>query len=175
MKKKTYLYTLLILLVVTFWQCKPTKTVTSNEDDNPTFFADEGCPDLILTKLQIVERNKKELIVNYTIQNTGDASVSVLGANERKKGDNLAIKMYFSSDAQLQRGDVLIGGDYLDNDALKNTDGRLRAGKTYKGQIKVPLKKQTSFTPYLILDVDAWQTVIECDETNNQTAIETTE
>ena len=80
--------------------------------------------------------------------------------------------MFYSRDNELQRGDVLIGGVYIENEALEEANGKLGAGETYQGTIKVSTKNKTSFTPYLILDVDAWETVLECNETNNQSFIE---
>lgn len=168
--KTIQLLGILFVLSTVFIQCKPTASIAT--DKEPTFFADEGCPDLHILELKEIERKKSDIYIEYTLINKGDAPVSLIGLKPKKKKDNLAIKMYFSSDNKLQPGDVLVGGVYLENDAMKENNGILAPGKTYKGTIKLSLKKQTSFTPFIILDVDAWQTIIECDETNNENAFE---
>lgn len=161
---------LLLSLSILFTQCTPSASIVT--DKEPTFFADEGCPDLHILELKEIERKKSDIYIEYTLINKGDAAVSLIGLKPKKKKDNLAIKMYFSSDNKLQPGDVLVGGVYLDNKAMAENNGKLEPGKTYKGTIKVSLKKQTSFTPFIVFDVDAWQTITECDETNNENAFE---
>ncbi|MGB0864603.1 MAG: hypothetical protein ACPG19_09805 [Saprospiraceae bacterium] len=170
-KTKIFQTLTLLLLVLVFSQCTPAAKVSSNTNEDPVFFADEGCPDLILEELKVVKKKKSEVTISYKITNKGDAPFSLLGKDKKKKKDNIAIKMYFSSNETLENGDILLGGIYIDNDANKEQEGKLAPGKSYEGTLKVSVKNQTSFTPFLILDVDAWQFIIECDETNNQAAI----
>jgi hypothetical protein len=171
--KTKLFYTLTALsFILVFSQCKPTASVSSNDNgQDPVFFADEGCPDLVLEDLKVVKKKKSEVIISYKITNKGDAPFSLLGKNAKKKKDNVAIKMYFSSNETLENGDILVGGIYVDNDANEAQNGKIDAGKSYEGTLKLSIKNQTSFTPFLVLDVDAWQLIIECDETNNQASI----
>lgn len=174
LNKTRLFYTLTALsFMLTFSQCKPTSTVSSNDNgEDPVFFADEGCPDLVLEDLKVVKRKKSKIEISYKITNKGNAAFSLLGKDAKKKKDNVAIKMYFSSNETLENGDILVGGTYIENDAKEAQKGKLGAGKSYKGTLTVSVKNQTSFTPFLILDVDAWQFIIECDETNNQASIQ---
>ncbi len=169
MKRKINITTLFLLAIFSF-NCKPTQTAII-DNQPPVFFDEDACGDLVLIDLEVVETKKSQIIVAYKLFNKGDAPVSLLGAT-KNKNDNVAIKMYYSRDDELQRGDILIGGKYISNKALKDKGGKLSAGETYAGTIKVSTKKKTSFTPFLILNVDAWETVQECDETNNQIALE---
>jgi archaellum component FlaF (FlaF/FlaG flagellin family) len=156
--------------------CTATKTTTSAEipkaDDTKTFLADEdGCPDLVLSSLEIVEQKKSKVYIEYTLTNNGINPVSLMGKDPKNDQDNVAVKIYFSSDETYQRGDILMGGDYVSNDFLKTNEGELKPGESYTTTVKISTKTKTSFTPYIVFDADAWQIVRECDETNNQKAI----
>ena len=122
-------------------------------------------------RMKIVEQKKSKVYLSYTITNTGTSEVNLMGEDVKAENDNVAVKMYFSSDEKYQRGDILIGGDYVNNDFLATNEGKLKPGESYTETVKVSTKTQTSFTPYVVFDVDAWQIVRECNETNNQTAI----
>ena len=170
--KTNYILIFSTFLILGFSQCKSSsKVVSSNSKEDPVFFADEGCPDLILEDLKVVETKKSDVYISYKITNKGDAPMTLLGQDSKKKKDNTAIKLYFSSNETFEVGDVLVGGLYVDNKALADKGGKLEAGASYEGVAKVSIKRKTSFTPYLVMDVDAWQLTIECDETNNQASI----
>lgn len=146
--------------------------VPTNEDEK-VFFADgeKDCPDLVIESLKIVKRSKSKMTIAYTLTNKGAIPVNLLGKDPKKDTDNVAIKMYFSSDEAYERGDILIGGDYVNNKSEAVSNGMLKPGKSCEQEVTISIKTRTSFTPYIVFDVDAWQTVQECDETNNQKAI----
>ena len=142
------------------------------ENEVKTFLADEdGCPDLVLSSLDIAEQKKSKIYIAYTLTNAGTAPVSLMGSDPKADNDNVAVKIYFSSDEAFQRGDILMGGDYVSNKWLSTNEGILKPGESYTATVKISTKTKTSFTPYIVFDADAWQTVRECDETNNQKAI----
>ena len=178
MKKLQIIKTTLFLafLISGLMSCTATQTTTSAEipkaDDTKTFLADEdGCPDLVLSSLDLAEQKKSKVSIAYTLTNNGTTPVSLMGTNAKDNNDNVAVKFYFSSDETFQRGDILMGGDYVDNDWIKTNDGILKPGESYSATVTISTKTKTSFTPYIVFDADAWQTVRECDETNNQNAI----
>lgn len=156
--------------------CTATQTTTATEipkeEETKTFLADEdGCPDLVLTSLDIVEQKKSKVYISYTLTNNGTSIVNLMGEDSKDDKDNVAVKIYFSSDKSFQRGDILMGGDYVSNNWLSTNEGILKPGESYTATVKISTKTQTSYTPYIVFDADAWQTVRECDETNNQSAI----
>jgi len=166
----------LAILISTLMSCTATKTTTSaeipKEDDVKTFLADEdGCPDLVLTSIDIADQRKSKIYIAYTMTNKGTSPVNLMGDDAKNDKDNVAVKFYFSSDETFQRGDILMGGDYVSNDWLTTNGGVLKPGESYSATVKISTKTQTSFTPYIVFDADAWQTIRECDETNNQKAI----
>lgn len=167
---------LLAFLISTLMSCTATKTTTSveipKEDDTKTFLADEdGCPDLVLSSVEIADQRKSKIYIAYTLTNKGTSVVNLMGENLKDNNDNVAVKFYFSSDETFQRGDILMGGDYVSNDWLSTNQGQLKPGESYTATVKISTKTKTSYTPYIVFDADAWQMIRECDETNNQKAI----
>lgn len=172
MVSKTFSNFLCLILFISIGiGCSPTTTnkTTEIKEKEPEFFTKSGCPDLIIDKIEIVKRSKSKATISYVISNRGDAPAKLSGGT-KKEADNAAFKMYFSSDDQLNRGDILVGGHYIDDSDLAE-GGILPPGYMYTGEIQVSLKKKTSFTPVLVLNVDALQRITECDETNNTNSV----
>lgn len=122
---------------------------------------EEGCADLILEELSVLKKTKNSVQLAYTIRNIGQGRVFI-GA--KKKEEGIAIRGHLSSSEHLSRGALTVGGDFL---AVDDSDAILSPGQSYSGSVKLPMYKLTKFTPYLILQIDPYQKILECDETNN--------
>lgn len=129
----------------------------------------EQCPDLIIESVRILKKTKKWVTLEYTITNQGAGSVALLGASKAET-DNLALRAYMSRTEKLTRGSITLGGTYVD-DLPKSSDGQLNPGNKYTGKIRLDIRKLTKFTPTIILELDPYMSVLECDETNNRNHI----
>ena len=122
---------------------------------------EEGCSDLILEELSVIKKTKNSVQLAYTIRNIGQGRVFI-GA--KKKEEGIAIRGHLSSSEHLSRGALTVGGDFL---SVNDEQATLSPGQSFSGSMKLPMYKLTKFTPYLILQIDPYQKVLECDETNN--------
>ncbi len=124
------------------------------------------CSDLMIQNLEIVKQTKKTATIRYTIVNNGEGRAQL--SKQSKNEQNLAVRAFLSSSNKLSRGAITLGGEIL---KLSDDQQQLKSGEQYIGIIKLPLYKLTKFTPYVVLQVDPYQQLIECDETNNVNTI----
>ncbi len=127
--------------------------------------AEPPCPDLVIGAVEVIEYQKKCLILQYTIYNQGDAPANLFG-EKRKRTDNVVVRAYFSGDKQLNRGDTAAGATYIYQKDVPN-NGVLNTGEYYTGIIELDRRKKSSFVAIILLHADAMSTLKECDETNN--------
>jgi hypothetical protein len=66
----------------------------------------------------------------------------------------------------MTRGAILAETTWLQN-GIESFDGILRPGRLLVGTVVVPLEKRTRLTPNLILELDPFLSVDDCDRTNN--------
>lgn len=140
-------------------------------DDEPIVKFDKNtCPDLRIDTLVVLQESKKSVTLQYTISNQGKGPANMIGL---KKGsaDNVAIKAHMSSSPRLHRGAIVIGGGFID-DLPREKQGVLLPNEKHTGTIKLDLRKMTRFTPVVILELDTYQSVRECDERNNNNHVE---
>ncbi len=121
-----------------------------------------GCADIQFSKIEIIKKNKKQVVISYELKNEGVGTALLAAA--QKNGDNLALRAHLCSSEKLTRGAITLGGSFL---KIGEGQEKLQPGETYTGTLKLPLHKLTKFTPFLVLQVDPYQKITECDETNN--------
>ncbi len=127
---------------------------------------EEGCPDLIIEKVQILKKSKKWVTLEYTIYNQGAGTAYIEGPTKRDE-DDLAIRAYMSRSERLTRGSITIGGDYLGS-----ARGIIPPGERLVQKTRFDIRSLTKFTPVIILELDPYMTITECDETNNKNHIQ---
>jgi len=144
------------------------QTIPSSEED----FITKGesleidvCPDLRIDTFFVSKRTKKYAELSFVILNDGNGPAPLFGATKAEE-DNVAIRAYASGTAKLSRGDLIIGGAYLKS-GLKDKNGILSSKEQYTGKFRVDIRKKTRHMPYIILSVDDYQLLWECDEGNN--------
>jgi len=133
----------------------------SEEEPEPQAL-EEGCSDIQIEKIEILRKSKNSVTLGYTLINLGQAPARLNGLN--KGDDNLALRAHLCSTNKLTRGAITLGGSFL---KISEENAMLKSGATYTGELKLPLYKLTKFTPFLVLQVDPYQKITECDETNN--------
>lgn len=125
----------------------------------------DSCYDLTIKSVKVLEKDKKNIIVEYTIKNNGTAALPIEGLTRSKK-DNVGIQIFFSGDDKYNRGDLLIDGFFID--LPSNVESSvIQPGETYKAQLKIKTKRKTSYHSSIIFHIDPMQVFKECDETNN--------
>jgi len=129
----------------------------------------EKCPDMFLEKITVISQSSKWLELEYTIVNKGLGPANLYGESDGDN-DNLALKAYLASSERLSRGSLPLGGDVVKkNKELKK--GILDVNQSYTGTMKLDIRKMTRFTPYVILSLNPFNTINECDKTNNKNHI----
>ncbi len=141
---------------------KPVEIETQNATD---FEINEACPDLILDTVYLVKSSKKSITLGFVVKNIGIGTAKLGGESSKKNNDNLAINVYFSGTKKLSRGAMLADGIFIGADPA--TNGLLMPTEKFYAEIKIGLENKTRFTPIVIFELDPFQTIIECNKTNN--------
>ncbi len=161
-------FSLTIVSILLLFSCSPkVNNIIVPTDQLPTSdisLKGDSCYDLEIISLKLLEKSKKEVVVEYTIANYGNQAVNIEG-EKRSKSDNIGIQIFFSGDNKFNRGDLLVDGIFLETP--EGTDGTIPAKSAYKAQLVIDLDRKTSFHSSLIMHVDPIQIYSECDETNN--------
>ena len=125
----------------------------------------EYCPDLQIDTFFVSKRTKRYAEITFKIVNVGKGPAPMYGESKELE-DNIAIRAYASGTENLSRGDLIIGGAYIES-GLESEAGLLQPSETYAGAFRVDINKKTRHMPYLIISVDDYQKLWECDEGNN--------
>jgi hypothetical protein len=125
-----------------------------------------NCADLVLEDVKVLNLSKKNIEIEFTIVNKGVGDAPLLGA-KKGKDDNVAIQFYLSSSPRLTRGSVALEGVYV-TQGLDATKGKLAPNGRYRQKAKINIEKASQFAKVLILYVDNFDVLRECDETNNE-------
>jgi len=129
-----------------------------------SYFDKNYCPDLRIDTIKIIKLSKKWVTIEYQITNIGKGPASLSGET-KDENDNVYVRAHISGAKRMSRGAFPVGGTYI------NDKDVLEAGDSYIGVFRVDIKKRTRYTSNLILELDAYSSVRECDETNNQNFI----
>jgi hypothetical protein len=170
---------LLLIVIISFSNCKTIEEpiIISQEIEELTGQSNfkgkvpqiDSCFDLTIKSLKILEKHKKDIIIEYAIFNKGNVAIPIEGAKKTKR-DNVGIQIFFSGDDKYNRGDLLVDGIFIEMPS-NSEEGVIKPNETYKAQLKISLKRKTSYHSTLILHIDPMQVFKECDETNNYTVV----
>ncbi len=131
------------------------------------------CFDFQIDTVKIIDRNAKWLTLEYTLVNASNAPAPMLGQTNDEK-DNLAIRAFISGAPKMSKGALVFGGTFVEN-MEKGADGKLPAGKRFSATFKLDMRDKSRYMNYLILSLDPFQTVQECDERNNIYVVDLTD
>jgi hypothetical protein len=126
------------------------------------------CADLVFDTVYVVKQRKNSMILHFVLQNQGDATAKLLGTTDAKE-DNIAVNVYMTSGLKLTRGSFLADGVFIKDKETEN--GLLMPGKRLHGELEINTENRTRFTPNLVFELDPFQTVQDCDKTNNTKGI----
>ena len=123
------------------------------------------CADLQVDTFFVLKRSKKTVELGFKITNYGKGPAAMFGETDDTE-DNVAIRAYASGTAKLSRGDLVLGGAFIEG-GMEDQNGVLMPNESFSGSFVVETRKKTRYMPYFILSIDAYQGLWECDETNN--------
>lgn len=136
------------------------------ERPEPTSTQPDGiCPDLVFDTAYITQYKDNSIVLRFLIRNAGNTSARLLGISNADD-DNLAVNVYFVSGTKLTRGAILADGVFI-RKGQETLDGVLQPGQILEGDLTISLANRSRFTPNLIFELDPFQTVNDCDRTNN--------
>lgn len=142
---------------------------SGSDDDNDTsdddYYNPANCPDLRIESIRVLKKNRRSVTIEYTVKNIGKGPAD-LNQENKSSSDNVAVKAYMTSSDKLTKGALVIGGGYVDNRSQNN--GMLLPDETHVCTIKLDINNMTKFTPVIILELDTFEQVLECNETNNK-------
>lgn len=122
-----------------------------------------GCVDLMIDNIEVVKRTKRRVYLDVTLHNYGTGTFVYDPKSERY--ENLAIKAYLGAVPRLTRGALVTGGQHFNE--IFRKPFTLGPGETIHGTTKVSLELFTKFTPVVILELDPFLALPECDKSNN--------
>jgi hypothetical protein len=134
------------------------------------FFSDtlNGCPDVIIDSMWIVQTKRSSILVKVRIRNIGTGPAKIYPVNAKEKGTGLSF--YLGNTPTISRSSLFIHGDHL-SEGLNDSQGVLLAGHDFEQLVKVPLSRRAQYLTTLLCRIDTFQYIEECDETNNQSAL----
>ncbi len=144
-------------------------TVIGDTLPAPTNYTEEsaGCPDIFFEELKILKQDSKWATLEYSVKNKGTASFQIFGTGQ--KIERLVIRAYISGATILSRGALPIGDHFVKYQS--EIPAELQPGQSFKGKIRLDVRKKTRYMKSLILSLDSDQFAFECDKTNNTGAV----
>jgi urease beta subunit len=141
------------------------------EGDNKRskFLDPNDCPDLMIKDIEIIKVNKYMIAIEYTVKNQGTGTAELHGSKSAVD-DNMFLKAYLSATPKFSRSATTIGETAVRKE-MGTKDGTLDRTREFKGKMYMNVRGRTNLTPYLILTLDPYQTVRECNERNNRSYI----
>lgn len=136
-------------------------------------FDENACSDLIFESIQIIKESKRKVTLEYTIINQGQGPAYLI-KNRNQENKNMALQAYMSSGDKLTKSSVSFDGDFIGK-GLEDSNGKLYPGERYTNTIKLNIQKMTKFTPYIILELDPYLSIYECDKKNNKLGVKVKE
>ena len=133
------------------------------------FLDPNDCPDLMIKDIKIIKVNKFMIAIEYTVKNQG-TGVAEMHGSKSSLDDNMFLKAYLSATPKFSRSATTIGETAVKKE-MENKDGTLDKSREFKGKMYMNVRGRTNLTPYLILTLDPYQTVRECNERNNRSYI----
>lgn len=123
------------------------------------------CADLIIDEVKILRKNKRFVLLKYTIKNVGNTPISLHGETN-KEIDNIAIQSHFTRSHNLTRGSIPVDISFIKK-GNRDAMGMIVPGESITLKLKLETIKVTKFTPVLALTLNPLSNNIECNKLNN--------
>jgi len=121
-----------------------------------------SCCDLVIENLKVIKRRKKKIYLAYKILNKGKEKAKIFDSN---KDQNIAVKAYISGTPTISRGTTVVGGAFLHRN--EEMGDELAGGDSIEGILEFKIEENSRYTPVLVLEIDVFNLVHECNEGNN--------
>lgn len=125
----------------------------------------QNCADLVFDTVSIIQYTENTMSLRYIVRNAGNTTAYLLGNTDNPE-DNLAVNVYFTSGTKLTRGAILADGMFIQK-GRETLDGLLLPGQMLEGEIGISLTNRSKFAPNLVFELDPFQTVGDCNRSNN--------
>ncbi len=130
----------------------------------------EECPDLVIEGMEIVKVKSNKATVRFAVKNIGKGPAMIY-QKENKEDNPLGVRAYISGSDQITKGSINIGGFFMEG-GLDETKGYLNANESFEMEVVLDIKKKTRYMPNIVLSLDAFLKLRECDRTNNSSHAE---
>lgn len=143
------------------------KVVEEPLEDEEIIADQENCADLIFSDFKIVETKKRHVVIEYSVKNIGKGPAPL--QNKEKGKDNLiGLRVFLSGAAAVSRASKELGMDVL---RVPYYQKELYPGDKITQQTEVQTKGKTIFLKYLVMQIDSYRLMRECDRRNNESAV----
>lgn len=130
----------------------------------------QECPDLVIEGMEIVKVKFNKATVRFAVKNIGKGPAKIY-EKENKEDNPLGVRAYISGSDQITKGSINIGGFFMEG-GLDETKGYLNANESFEMEVVLDIKKKTRYMPNIVLSLDAFLKLRECDRTNNSSHAE---
>ncbi|MCO6485005.1 MAG: hypothetical protein J5I41_04435 [Saprospiraceae bacterium] len=125
---------------------------------------DEGCPDLVIDSVWVMNDRKYTLRVGVRLRNTGDAPAFLYKTEGGEEG--MGIAFFLGNTPSIARSSRFVHGEIL-RSGLEADNGALLPGASFDWELKILLSQRPGYLTNLQCQLDNFQFVTECDRTNN--------
>jgi len=125
----------------------------------------EECPDLIIEGMEVIKVKSNKATVKFLVKNIGKGPARIY-AKGNKEDDPVGVRAYISGSDRITKGSINIGGFFMEG-GLDETKGYLNANESFEMEVVLDIKKKTRYMPNIVLSLDAFLKLRECDRTNN--------
>ena len=123
------------------------------------------CPDLVIKNMELVKTKNKKATIRFEVENIGKGPALIYTKGD-KEDQPLGVRAYVSGAEKISKGAINIGGFFLEG-GLDETDGMLLPNNKFEMEVELDIRKKTRYMPMIILSLDAFLKLQECDRTNN--------
>lgn len=127
----------------------------------------ENCADLIFSDFKIVETKKKHVVIEYSVKNIGKGPAP-LKKKENGKENLIGLRVFLSGAPVVSRASKELGADVL---RVPYYQKALYPGDKITQQTEVQTKGKTNFLKYLVMQIDSYRLMRECDRRNNESSV----
>jgi hypothetical protein len=122
-------------------------------------------PDFRIDTCFVKKQDKKSCTIVVKCSNIGNVGVFMLGETPLIT-DNFSAKTYFSALQKYSNGAIFARGMYIEKET-QNIGNYLQIGQQFSFEMEIPLKNKSKFTPFLIVEINANQSIDELTTDNN--------
>jgi hypothetical protein len=131
---------------------------------------EEPCPDLVVDTLLLHRDKGHRLDITLRIRNQGDAPARIYVPAPGKKYESMGVTFFLGNAPTISRSSLFIQGDHV-RKGLDPTGGWLAPGATMDWPVRLRPDQRPAHLRMLQCQLDNYQFVMECDQTNNAYAL----